>query len=243
IDLEKRGTAAGASPAFLRRLLSEALERIKGFRPRAVLDLASLRRAGLFAAGAAGAFVLAWALFSERMPTALARIFHPLADIPPASGVAYTVEPGTDEVLRDEEITFTAHITRGEPSALRLELYGTRGRRKSHDLRPDRQEPGVWRVSLDGATLGTGYEEGFSYRVYGGRTWSKKHTIRLIDRPVIAGVERAVYFPKYMRIPDRHPVPADAVEVTGPEGGEVEVVVQGRNASAGEIQWLVPSVR
>src|SRR5207245_6740953 len=38
IDLEKRGPGA-ASATFHRRLLTEALERVRGFRPRAVLDL------------------------------------------------------------------------------------------------------------------------------------------------------------------------------------------------------------
>jgi len=34
------------------------------------------------------------------MPVALARIFAPLADIPPASDVSYTVKPATPKVLR-----------------------------------------------------------------------------------------------------------------------------------------------
>ena len=192
IDLERADPATKPSPVFLRRLLTEALERVKGFRPTRILDYASLRRAALAAGVAALLAVGAWSLFSDRLPTAIARIFNPFADIPPASGVAYAVEPGTSDMLRNEDITFTARVEQGHADALRLELYGTRGSRKSHPLKKDKNDPAIFRFVVDGSSLGKGFEDGFRYRVYGGRTWSRQQAITLVDRPVIAGVSTQV---------------------------------------------------
>src|SRR5262249_5200937 len=89
------------------------------------------------------------------------------------------------------------------------------------DLKPDHHDPKLWRVTLDGASLGAGFECGFRYRVFGGGTWSREQRIRLVDRPVIAGVDTAVYYPAYMGIDEPHPTPPQAAEVAGPEEGEV----------------------
>ena len=62
---------------FHQRLVSEALDRVRGFQPRRVLDLLSLRRATLFAVGSAVAMSVVFLLFSERLPTAFARILQP----------------------------------------------------------------------------------------------------------------------------------------------------------------------
>ena len=48
----------------------------------------------MYAGSAIAAFAVTLFLFSDRMPTAMARVFAPFADIPPASGVVYTVQPG-----------------------------------------------------------------------------------------------------------------------------------------------------
>jgi hypothetical protein len=246
IDLQQ-GRSGGhqASPVFLRRLLNEALQRIQGFRASRVLDLASLRRALLLAGLAIGACLGMGFLFADRLPTALARLTMPWADIPPASGVAYDVRPGKADVLRDEEITFAAQVTRGDPGSLRLELYGGRGSKaKSYELAADRNDPQVYRTSVDAGSLGQGFEKGFRYRVFGGGTWSKQFTINLVERPVLVAVDTGVYYPAYMRIKDRHPTPPQAVEVTGPEGGEVEVRVQAQGeVEAADIQLLKPSTQ
>jgi hypothetical protein len=244
IDLETSGRKGSASPVFYRRLLTEALERIRGFRPAKVLDLLSLRRASIFAGVSACAFILAFCLFSDRLPTALARIFLPFADIPPASGVKYTVQPGHADILRDEEIGFEAQVVQGEPKELRLELYGASGATHTYDLKPDRHDGSVWKTTVDGASLGAGFENGFCYRILGGGTWSKQYAIHLVERPVLASVQTAVFYPKYMDIPEPHPTPPQAIEVTGPEGGKVEVVVNAQGQVAtGEIQILQPAMR
>jgi hypothetical protein len=179
IDLEKTAPTRQVSTVFLRRLLTEALDRVKGFRPRMILDLVSLRRAAVTAIVAVVLSALAWTFFADRLPIALARIFMPLADIPPASGVAYSVKPGQADVLRNEEITFAAHVTAGDPSSLRLELYGTRGTRpRSYEMKRDRNDGNRWQVVVDGASLGAGFENGFRYRVYGGRTGASSSALR-----------------------------------------------------------------
>ncbi len=257
IDLEKKADSGTVSPVFLRRLLTEALERARTFRPRMILDLVSLRNAGLAVAVAAVVSLGAWGLFGDRLPTALARIFMPLADIPPASGVAYDVQPGTAPWLRNEDIPFTVRVTQGEAEALYVEMYGQRGTRpKRFPLKADRNDGNLWRAVVDGASLGEGFKNGFDYRVYGGGTWSRQQRITLVDRPVIAGVRAAVYFPKYMKVPQPQPVPESATLVTGPyceqlgekkdgkQYSEVEVTVKARgDVDAGTIQLLAPHAR
>lgn len=246
VDLEKKGSRADVSPIFYRRLLSEALDRIRGFRAGMVLDYLSLRRALLFALAASLSFVLLWCLFSDRAARAMARIFQPFADLPPISRVAYTVEPGDTDVLREEPILFAVRTTsEADPEELRLELYNDDGLpTHKYELARDKDDPKLWKITVDGTSLGDGYENGFRYRVYGGDTWSIQHRIRLVERPVLLSVGSAVYYPKYMGIPEAHPTPPQATEVIGPEGGEVEVRVEARGQVAeGDIQMLRPALR
>jgi hypothetical protein len=246
IDLESKRAPANVSPIFYRRLLTEALDRIRAFRPSMVLDYLSLRRAALFALAASLSFVLLWGLFSDRATRAMARIFHPFADLPPLASVVYTVEPGNADVLREEPIAFRVRTTsEADPEELRLELYNDAGLpAHKYELERDKQDPKLWKYTVDGSSLGDGYENGFRYRVYGGGTWSVQHVIRLVERPVLLSVASAVYYPAYMDIAEAHPTPPQAVEVTGPEGGEVEVRVEARGQIAdGAIQMLKPAMR
>ena len=91
VELADSSEAGARSPVFHRRLVTEALQRIRGFQPTKVLNLALLKRAALFAIGGLLAFAAAAAMFGDRMPTAIARIVNPLADIPPNSGVHFDV--------------------------------------------------------------------------------------------------------------------------------------------------------
>jgi hypothetical protein len=244
IDLEAPAPARRVSTVFLHRLITEALDRIRSFQPRMILDVVSLRRAAVAATLAVILSALAWVFFADRLPTAVARIFMPLADIPPASGVTFTFAPGEADILRNEEISFTANVTAGDPSALRVELYGARGTRpRTYEMKRDRNDGNRWKAVVDGASLGAGFENGFRYRVYGGRTWSKQFGIRLVDRPVITAISTAVRFPDYMKIPEIQPTPPQAVAVAGPENGSVIVTVQGQgDVASGEIQLLEPAV-
>jgi hypothetical protein len=237
VDLRANGHAPAASPAFYRRLVHEAVERIRGFRPARVVDFLSLRRAGAFACASTATFVAVLCLFSDRVPVAMARIFSPFADIPPASGVKYTVEPGDARVLRDEDIVFRARVSRGEPAKLRLELKSDGDAETLwYDLEKQKDKP-VWRFTLSGS-LPPGYEDTFTYRVHGGGTWSPKYRITVVERPAIAEVHTILHYPEYMALPPRESPPRMA-DVTGPEGGKVEVVVQAEGSVArGSVQLL-----
>ncbi len=236
IDVETSGGSAGYSLEFYRRLVQEAVDRIRGFHPRKVIDGRNLRRALLFAATSVLTFALALGLFSDRIPTALARIFSPFADIPPASGVVYTVEPGDAAVLRGEDILFCARVKRGEPDRLRLEIQPDGNARSLvYDL--ERVEPSVWRFKL------TGFETSFDYRVRGGGTWTTRKRITIVDRPSIEGLRTVVHYPEYMGIPEPKVGPPQAADVSEPAGSTVEVKIESKgNVAAGEIQLLAARV-
>ncbi|HJT75870.1 MAG TPA: hypothetical protein VJ739_01605 [Gemmataceae bacterium] len=239
LDLAKSERARQASPAFHRRLLTEALERIRTFRARTVIDFLSLRRAALFTGMTAAGFVLAWVLFSGRMAVAMARIFDPFADIPPESGVHYAVEPGDAKVLRGEDVPFTVRVDRGEPDRLWLELRSpTADERLRYDLERQKADPKVWKFTLGSTNIAPGFEDAFLYRVHGGGTWSKQYRIAMIDRPRVTGYHTVLHYPDYMLIEPRVG-PPQTLEVTGPEDSQVEVVVQSEGqVSAGDIQLL-----
>ncbi len=240
IDLEQRGRAA-ASPVFYRRLLTESLERIRGFRPRRVLDFLSLRRAGLIAVAGAAAFALVAFLFWGQLPTAMARILHPFDDIPPVAGVAYEVQPGpgAHHFLRDDKIDFSAAVKRGEVGGLRLQLQADNGAVRDFDLAAVPDDPSSFQLTLDSASIGPAFLNGFHYRVYGGGTWSQRYALPLAERPLIKAVDTDVFYPAYMGIPEPHPTPAEASEIIGPEGGDIEVTVQAEgNVAVAELQPL-----
>ncbi len=232
IDLDNGEGSKKYSPDFHKRLVHEALERIKGFHPRVVVDGRRLRRALVFAGASVVALVVAFGLFSDRMPTAFARIFSPLADIPPASGVLYTVEPGDAKVLKGDDITFTAVVTKGDPGRLQLEIQpeaDVKGLR--YDLQ--KVEPGRWTFTL------SGFEHSFRYRVRGGGTWSLQKRITMVERPVLVGLHTVLHYPEYMGMPDPRVGPPQVADVTGPEGSAVEIVAQAEgNVAEGEIQVL-----
>jgi len=232
IDLDSAPKKAKTSPDFYRKLVQEALEKIRGFNPRKVVDARSLGRAVVFAGASLLAFALAFGLLPDRMPTALARIFSPFADIPPASGVVYTVEPGDAKILRGEDVDFLANVEKGEPDRLQLEIHPEGG---GATLRYDltKVHPGRWRFVL------TGFEKSFEYRVRGGGTWTTRKRITMVERPKILGLSTVLHLPEYMGLPEPRVGPPQVADVTGPEASTVEVVVEvGGHVAEGEVQVL-----
>jgi hypothetical protein len=232
IDIENAGKKAHYSTEFYRRLVQEAVERIRGFRPSRVIDGRNLRRALGFAATSLVTFALALGLFSDRIPTALARIFSPFADIPPASGVIYTVEPGDARVLRGEDVSFRVRVERGDPDRLQLEIQPDgKARPLRYDL--EKVEARLWRFTL------TGFETSFDYRVQGGGTWTTRKRITVVDRPLIVGLGTVLHYPEYMGMPEPKAGPPQIADLTGPVGSTVEVAVDAQgDVATGEIQLL-----
>ena len=239
IDLAGTGRASANSPAFYRRLVSEALERIHGFRPATVVDRLSLQRAGAVAGVSVAAFLLAMALLFDRMPTALARIFLPFADIPPAAGVVFTVTPGDDaKVLRGEDIAFAVEVTKGEASEFQLELFNPSADKPVwHTLK--KGDGDVWQIAINSGNIKAGFEHSFWFRVHGGGTWTRPRQVRILDRPSIASLHTILHYPEYMGMPEPLVGPPQVADVTGPEESRVEVVVQAEgDVKEGEIQLL-----
>lgn len=246
IDLSTRNGQTH-SESFHRRLIHEAYDRVSGFAPRRVLDLISLRRAAIFAAIGTATIFIAFMALSDRFPIAVSRIFYPFADIPPASGVLYDVlvddrtEPGDHETLRGEDVDFTVVLNKGEldppgrRDSLRLDVETIDNEGKSKKLTYSFAELYESKTSFKL----TGMQNSFSYRVRGGGTWSKKYNITMLDRPRIVGLQTAVHYPEYMRIPEPRLGRPQTADVSGPVESTVEVTVQVEgDASQGEIELL-----
>ena len=233
VDIAADKRPKGFSPEFYRKLVVEALERVRNFRPAAVVDRRNLRRAGTACGVAVAVFVAGWVLLADRLPTAMARIFNPFADIPPATGVLFEVQPGNAQVLRGDDMDFNVVVTKGDPQEFRLELLPAEGSASIwHELPlPKQGEP--WRLTLHGM------EHSFAYRVHGGGTWSKKFEIEVVDRPQIVDVKAVLHFPEYFQLGAEGVVPQPTLEVTGPESSEVEVQIASLgDVAEGEIQLL-----
>jgi hypothetical protein len=251
------------SPAFFRRLVGEAIERVRGFRPSQVVDRGSLRRAGLFAASAILAFLVAYGVVPDRLPTALARIFQPFADIPPETGIVYRVLP-----LKSFNPEPTATVFRSRPQRAVAEGSGLNDGHEGSGkaLRGEdivlgaeviRGDPQQLRIEIHGANSQTplwhnlhrdgsrwtftlaGFEQSFDYRIHGGGTWSKLQHVELLDRPRLVELHTVLHYAPYMEIADPRVGPPQTGDVTGPEDSTVEVVVQAAgDVSEGAIEIL-----
>ncbi|HEV7224674.1 MAG TPA: hypothetical protein VGN42_18330 [Pirellulales bacterium] len=233
VDIAEDKRPKGHSPEFYRKLVGEALERIRNFRASTVIDKRNLRRAGTALGAVAAAFLVCYVLLYDRLPTAMARIFNPFADIPPATGVRFDVEPGKTKALRGDDIDFLVTVTKGEPDDLRLELMPLDGSPAIwHEL--EQRKPGKpWRLTLHGL------ENSFAYRVHGGGTWSPQYEIELIDRPRIVDAKTVLHYPAYLQLGDEGVIPQPTLEVTGPETSEVEVRIAAEgDVAEGEIQLV-----
>jgi hypothetical protein len=234
VDLDQPGAPPPMSPTFHRRLVSETLSRVAPFQAKTVVDRRSLWRSALAAVVAVAAFGGAWSLFRDRLPTTLARIFQPLADIPPASGVRYDVVPGDTAVLRGDPLDLRAEVTQGEPDRLQVEIVPTKGGPALwYDLERAADNPASWQFTL------SGFDESFQYRIHGGGTWSHAHTVTMVDRPQILDARALLHLPKYLELPEPRENPPGQLAVTGPEDGQVEVqVATAGQVAQGEIQLL-----
>ena len=247
VDFSDAAAGHAHSMAFHRRLVNEAVERIREFRLQKVIDLLSLRRSGIFMGAGIIALILIFAIFPNRLSTAMARIFHPFADIPPASGVVYDVllgdrtEPGDYETLRGELIDFTVVLKQGEvdppggedPLRLEVNTVDDDGQRKQLSYYFGKLDDDQTTFQL------MGMQNSFTYRVYGGGTWTREMKVTLLDRPRIIGLQTILHYPKYMRISEPRFGPPQTADVAGPKESTVEITIDVEgDATEGEIQLL-----
>ena len=234
VDLSRPDREKERASAFFAKLVREALDRIKTFRPWSVVDRRRLTRAAIFGASALGAFALAFGVLPEAMSSAMARIFNPFADIAPATGVKFTVKPGNAKALRGEDVTIDVAMVRGRADDLRVELRRADGEGGTtwYDLDRPSESGGSLRLA--------GFESSFTYRVHGGGTWSPEYAITMLDRPAIASLSASVRYPAYMSINDSKPGTPQVGDVTGPEKSTVTVAVDATgDVATGSIQSLV----
>ncbi|MDA1214428.1 MAG: hypothetical protein O2955_18120, partial [Planctomycetota bacterium] len=240
VDLESTTHSKPVSASFYKKLLTEAIARIQDFQPKKLLDREHLKRATIFAGTSLLSFLIGMQVFSDRLPTALARILSPFADIPPASGVVYTVDPGNQKVLRGNEVAFTVTVEKGAPDDLSLEIEVTEGDEKGKTLKYDliSQSDSVWTFRLPG------FASSFDYRVRGGGTWSKLYHIKMLDRPQIVALQTKLTYPSYMGEIPVESGPPDVADVTGPIDSQVEIQVQvDGDPTVGQIELLQSRVK
>ena len=248
IDLEDETRAVPVSAAFHRKLVSEALERIRGFNPRRVLDTQNFRRAG--AVAIIGVLALA-VIFVPGVRTAMARVFSPFADIPPSGHVAYTVKVGNSEqqqegdgfVVRGDDVEFLVEFTDSrklyDDEALQLVIKTVNDENEEVVIRhaspvsaklEARGDLAFWKFSLKGL------EHDFHYRVSGGGTYTRRFRVEMLERPEIVKVSTRLAYPEYMEKPERVTPVAD---VEGPVGSTVSVdVVTEGDINEAKIEFL-----
>jgi len=202
------------------RLLEQTRQRMAGFRSSRVVPWRTfLRNLALAAALGIGCAAL-WLALGERLRVTLARLFDPVADIPPATWLTLTGE-GDLEVLEREPFTIVVRVTRGETSAADLVLIDADGHESRQPMRlpSDPQASGAGTVFV--ATL-EGLDAPHRYRIEAGNTWTRTHAIRLMPRPEVIAVDRRIRLPSYMRHDAPLPVEPDATRIEAPEGSTVE---------------------
>jgi hypothetical protein len=234
--MDLAGREADVSSAFYRKLVDESLDRIGKYRSTSVVDFRSIGKASRFALIGGALFAALWLGFGAHLTTALARVFNPFADLPPTSNVEYTVEPGATKVLIGEDLNFVVTVTKGEPESLVVELVG-KDTTIRHSLKKD--EDGIWRLGIRGLSSERGFEQGFTFRVFGGRTWSKESRVDWTERPVLLDTHIKLHFPDYMAISEPRAVAPKQRDVVGPADSRVEVAVDVEgDVAAGEIELL-----
>lgn len=234
--MDLAGREGEVSPAFYRKLVHESLDRIGKYRATSVVDFRAVWKSLRFALIGIGIFALLWIALGNKLTTALARVFNPFADLPPASDVQLSVEPGTTKVLSGEDVLFTVMVSGSVPESLTLELVG-KDAVVRYPLKKEADD--VWRLTLRGLSSEKGFENGFTYRVFGGRTWTKENRIDWAERPVIVDAAVKLHFPEYMAISEPRANRAKERDVVGLAGSRVEISVdvEGEVAS-GDIQLL-----
>ena len=234
--LDLAGRTGEVSPAFYGRLITESLDRIGAYHPARVVDWRGVTKALAFAAIAAGLVGVTRLTLGDRFTTALDRVFHPTADIPPVGDVTFAIEPGTTRVLTGEDVTFTVVVIRGEPDGFTVELIGD-GATVRHPL--ERSADGIWQRTLRGLSAEKAFAKGFTYRVIGGGTWSRVQRIDWAERPAIAEIQVSVRFPAYLGFAEPRANPSGDRDAAGPAGSMVEVAVEtDGEVVEGELQCL-----
>ena len=213
IDLDSGKAQADRSPAFYRRLVREALDRVKIVppphrrRPEEPSPRGGLRRDEPRGPDRGPRPLLRGAA-DRPGPHLLAVRRHP-------AGHRRQLSPSSRATRRSCEGRTSGSSPgsrRDAPEALRLEI------------RPEGGGPAIWHDLKKGgdgkewALTLTASEKPFSYRVHGGGTWSKLYKVAIVDRPKIVGLHTALHYPAYMGIDEAPRRPAAGRRRDGARG-------------------------
>lgn len=216
LDLNRgRALTKDARPEMVERLLDQTQSKLFGFQASKVVRTRTMiQNFGLTFCAAAIVVAMAM-LLGERFTITLQRLLFPTADIPPATLVRL-VSPGNLLVLEGEPLEIIGRVDRGEAEEINLLLSDGDHISRRYPMRkiPD----GSFRVVLDGL------EKNATYRLEGASTWTRTHTITILERPEINSLIRQIRFPDYMRIDQVRVMEENAARIEAPESSTVEFV-------------------
>jgi len=203
-------------PDMVERLLDQAQDRARGFRPARVLPWRTLLRNLAIAAAAVVALAGLHVGLGERFRVTLARLLDPTADIPPATWLQLR-SPGDLDVLEGNPLDIRGSVVRGAAADVTLVLFDTDGRASRQPMRVE--DDGTFVARLEGL------DHPVRYRLESGSAWTRTHAIGILERPEIRSLSCRLRLPDYMRIEQPLDVAADAMRVEPPEGSTLEFLL------------------
>jgi len=191
LEIRRRGPRSRAELAVAKAVGKRAAARLTRVHPSRVAHTTWLVRV---AAGAAGGCALAFVsalLTWNTFATSLERVAWPSSPRKPVTltAIGDDIAPGNVTVLRRSDLTVTASIRGKQPEE--AYLIWSEGDAE-HQLAAARsEEPAPWTWTLEAV------ENDLTYSVEAGHDRSDAFRVRVVDAPVITGVEVRYEFPAY----------------------------------------------
>lgn len=229
---EKRGAAKlGYSVELIDALIEKAVADSAGIDFATAGGDAGLRRWGRLLAAAAAVSAVALALPGARLGPAVGRLARPLASGREAR-VVIEVEPGDATLVSGDDLVVTARVRAAAgaeapapPTAapvLQLELEGE----APVDRPMAAADGGAYRATVPGV------RSALRYSVKAGRETSRRFSVRVIDRPFVAGIRLDYEFPRYSGLVPRT-VDENSGDITALVGTNVTITVTPSKPVAG----------
>lgn len=219
---------------YSHKLIMQTRDRLASFEPASLLNPRAFVRAAMLLVAivlCAGTLLL---LFRDRLPTAIARILLPAADIAPRTGIIFHVEHGNLAALQGEPVTLTAIVDQGNPDALELELRAAADG-VPHCLPMQRQSDGRYTFAF------SALDQSYDYRIVGGQTWSPVHRLTMIQRPTIESIRVTLELPRYFGLAEPITI-TDRAQIVAPIGSTLHLtaIAQGE-VTAANLQQIAPA--
>ncbi|MAE63382.1 MAG: hypothetical protein CMJ18_03845 [Phycisphaeraceae bacterium] len=229
LDL-RRGRLADSDIEFVERLLDQTRTRLNEYEPQRVARRRPQKIAAVVAGLAALASILLLAVCFDRLPTAVARILRPTAEIAPVSHIVLRSVTGDLRVLEGDPIEIVASVERGDVQTLTCRLGEADGRWHDYPMLRDDDGRFVFRIEA--------LHTSCRYRIDGGGTWTATHRITMIRRPIVERVSASVQLPTYTRLDTIRAIDPEDTQVKVLEGSTVIVEAEVRGAVAGTLEIL-----